>query len=65
MHKIMVPLAVLLIATSSLFAVVNSRPTTDVEDSPHIRRRRSGDLGDIFAGGSGILNDERKLPTSS
>ena len=31
-------------------------------DRPHIRSRRSADLGDISAGASGILNEERKPP---
>ena len=61
MHKIMMLLAVLLVATSSLLTVVDSKPITNVEDSPHIRRRRSVDLGDTSAGGSGILNEECKL----
>lgn len=61
MHKV---LSALLFAVVSLLAVVDSRSLhPGVPESPHIRERRSttGDLGDISAGASGILNEECKL----
>ena len=59
MHKV----SVLLFAAMSLLAVVDSRPQDPgVQKSPHIRERRStGDLGDISAGATGILNEECKF----
>ena len=63
MHKVVILLAVLLIAAASLLTVVDSKPTTNVPaGTPHVRRRRSAGLGDITAQASGILNEECKLP---
>ena len=62
MLKSTILLAVLLIPALFLLTVVDSRPITSVADTPHVRRRRSADLGDISAGQSGILNEKRKQP---